>query len=62
MFGIIEPPVTAKPAMRYQCRDCGYKIMPITKLLLKKCPSCGGINLRFSIDFVDKKPPFPIVH
>jgi predicted Zn-ribbon and HTH transcriptional regulator len=62
MFGVIHPPVSIKPVVRYKCRDCGYKAKPIAKVLLKKCPSCGGSDFGFTLGFVDKKPPLFIVH
>jgi Zn finger protein HypA/HybF involved in hydrogenase expression len=60
MFDIILP--QPKLAVLYKCRNCGRKSRILAVLFRKKCPNCGGTDLKLTFDMVEEKPPFPIVH
>jgi len=60
MFGIIHYP-KVKVAVRFECRSCGYESKLLAALLRKKCPNCGGSELKPVLDITESKPIFPFV-
>ena len=59
MYGIVLPP--PKLSLMYKCLDCGHKFRPLLFFMPRKCPVCGGKNLKASVGFVEE-PLGPIVH
>jgi len=60
MFDIIHYPAF-KLAVRYKCQNCGHESRPLTALMRKKCPRCGGSKLKPSLGITECKPVFPFV-
>ena len=61
MFGIIHYP-KFKAAVRYKCLSCEYETKPLTALMRKKCPNCGGPSLKPVLGITESKPVFPFVN
>jgi len=48
-----------KLSLLYKCLNCGEKFKPILLFWPKRCPICGGKNVKLTVGFVEKKPnPF----
>ena len=60
MFGIIHNPIP-KVSLIYKCQDCGHKLKLLFVFISKKCPVCGGKNVKVAVGFIDK-PSWPIVY
>ena len=54
MSGIMYNPFP-KLSVLYKCRDCGYKIKLLCGLFSKKCPCCGGKNVRVTVGLTERK-------
>jgi DNA-directed RNA polymerase subunit RPC12/RpoP len=59
MFGVVLPP--PKLSLMYKCRTCGHKFRPLLLFMPRKCPLCGGKDLKVSVGFIER-PPGPIVY
>jgi DNA-directed RNA polymerase subunit RPC12/RpoP len=60
MFGVIHPPFEL--SLMYKCQNCGHKFKPLLGIIKpKKCPLCGGKNLKASVG-VHEPDPWPLVN
>jgi len=59
MFDVVAP--SPKLSLMYKCRDCGHKWRPLLVFIPRKCPHCGGKNLKVTVGFIER-PPGPIVY
>ena len=50
MIGIIS---ILKPALLYKCQSCGHKFNLLSSFLSKKCPLCGGGQVKVIVGMTE---------